>query len=115
LEVVFGVQCPDANVPFRLMRADFVREVLPWIPPTCFCPNILITIMAKISGRCADGIPIQHLARSSGKVSIMGMRLLKACVKSAWQVLHFRATMLEWKSRLNEKLVTSSSEQAHAG
>ena len=39
----FGVKIPDANAPFRLMRADAVAEYLDRLPDDYALPNIMLT------------------------------------------------------------------------
>ena len=43
LRLYFGVSVPDANAPFRLMRADTVAKYLPRLPEDYNLPNIMMT------------------------------------------------------------------------
>ena len=43
LKLYFGIKVPDANAPFRLMRADTVKKYLYMLPPDYNIPNIMIT------------------------------------------------------------------------
>ena len=61
LNVAFGVRVTDANIPFRLMRADFLRLALTAVPASSFAPNIFISILAKRVWNSHREIPIRHL------------------------------------------------------
>lgn len=43
LKLYFGVSVPDANAPFRLMKADVVKKYLYKLPPDYNLPNIMMT------------------------------------------------------------------------
>lgn len=43
LKMYFGVDVPDANAPFRLMRVDTVKKYLSKMPSDYNLPNIMIT------------------------------------------------------------------------
>ena len=44
LKFYFGVNVPDANAPFRLMKTDIVREYLYKMAPDYSLPNIMMTV-----------------------------------------------------------------------
>lgn len=43
LKMYFGVKIPDANAPFRLMKANIVKKYLYKMPSTYNLPNIMMT------------------------------------------------------------------------
>ena len=43
LKIYFGVRVPDANAPFRLMKADIVKKYLCKLPKDYNLPNIMMT------------------------------------------------------------------------
>lgn len=43
LRIYFGVKVPDANAPFRLMKADVVKKYLYKMPEDYNLPNIMLT------------------------------------------------------------------------
>ncbi len=43
VKIFFGVDAPDANAPFRLMRADIVKKYLYKLPFDYNIPNIMLT------------------------------------------------------------------------
>lgn len=94
IKLIFAVKTADANVPFRLMRSDFLKELLSRVPTDVFAPNIFLTVCAKHSGVNLFEIPVTHFARQGGKVSIVRLKLLKVCLRSAWELLKFRVKCL---------------------
>lgn len=90
----FGCWLKDSNIPFRLMRADYLRELLPLIPAGIFTPNIMLTVLAVKSGAKLQEIPITHIERQTGAVSIVKWRLIKVCFRSAYELLRFRLSLL---------------------
>lgn len=90
---LFGTLIPDANIPFRLIRADFLAQLLAFVPPTTFAPNIFLAVLAKRSGEDLFQIPVRHKDRATGTVSIVRWRLIKACFRSAKELLLFRLNL----------------------
>ena len=43
LRLIFGVSVPDANAPFRLMKADLLRKYLTKMPEDFNLPNVMLT------------------------------------------------------------------------
>ncbi len=84
----------DSNIPFRLMRADYLRELLPLIPPGIFTPNIMLSVLASKAGADLQEIPISHVERKTGTVSIVKWRLIKVCFRSAYELLRFRLSLV---------------------
>jgi dolichol-phosphate mannosyltransferase len=96
----FGCWLKDSNIPFRLMRADYLRELLSLIPPGIFTPNIMLAVLAAKSGAKLQEIPITHIERQTGTVSIVKWRLIKVCFRSAYELLRFRLSLLRHGSQL---------------
>ena len=95
----FGVWLRDSNIPFRLMRAEFLSELLPLIPPGVFAPNIILTVLAAKAGAALHEVPITHLDRTTGTVSIRKWKLFKVCVRSARELLRFRLSLIGRRSQ----------------
>ncbi|NUM32809.1 MAG: glycosyltransferase family 2 protein [Bacteroidetes bacterium] len=92
----FGVFIEDSNIPFRLVKGDFLKKMLSKLPePVPFAPNIFLSVMAKKSGNKIFSIPITHKDRHTGEVSIRKMKLLKVCWKSFNELLAFRRNLPE--------------------
>lgn len=79
----------DANIPFRLIKADYLRKLLALLPSEVFAPNIFLVALAARDGQDLMEIPISHSDRATGKVSIVKWRLIKACLRSARELFSF--------------------------
>jgi glycosyltransferase involved in cell wall biosynthesis len=88
----------DANSPYRLIAKSFLTNSLPMIPKGFFAPNILLSVIAKRSLPIIIEIPITHLARKTGKSSIIKWSLIRACLISAKQLLKARNNTSERKA-----------------
>ena len=42
--VIFGLDIPDANVPYRLMRSGLVMKYLPFLSDDFFLQNVMLTV-----------------------------------------------------------------------
>ncbi|OFZ22211.1 MAG: hypothetical protein A2X94_01775 [Bdellovibrionales bacterium GWB1_55_8] len=90
LLVIFGVRIRDPNIPFRLMRVDYLASLLSRLPDTIFAPNLFLSILAARDGENLFFIPVAHFARKTGSASLFSWRLLKACIRSAFELVRFR-------------------------
>ena len=100
--LLFGTLIPDANIPFRLMRGDFLARLLPLIPADAFAPNIFLAVLARRSGEELFQIPVTHRDRATGTVSIVRWRLIKACFRSARELATFRCALPRALNTLRE-------------
>jgi dolichol-phosphate mannosyltransferase len=98
--LLYGVYLKDANIPFRLIKAEYLSELLRIIPEGVFAPNIFLSILASKAGAKLFDIPITHVERKTGKVSIVGMRLIKACFRSARELCQFRMKMFSERAQI---------------
>lgn len=88
----FGTSIRDPNVPFRLMRADFLSSLLPLLPNGLFSPNVFLGVLAKKAGANLVEIPVRHKKRETGKFFLLRLRLIPLFIRSARQLLWLRAT-----------------------
>ncbi len=100
--LLFGTRIPDANIPFRLMRTDFLARLLPLIPADAFAPNIFLAVLARRSGEDLFQIPVTHRDRTTGAVSIVRWRLIKACFRSVRELVAFRCALPHALTTLKE-------------
>lgn len=98
--VLFGAAIKDANIPFRLIRADYLAELLELLPAMPFAPNVFLSILAHKSGSALLEIPITHQERHTGTVSILRWRLFKACLRTARELGRFRIRLAFMGPRL---------------
>ena len=73
----FGVKVPDANAPFRLMRADKVKKYLSKLKPDYNLPNIMMTTYFVYYKNKVDFRPISFKPREKGTNSINIKRIVK--------------------------------------
>lgn len=92
----FGKGIDDVNVPYRLMRADKLRQIIRRIPSSTFAPNIAIAgAFARSSARSRSGpricnLPVAHHERQTGEVSIKKWKLLRVALRSFVQTIRLR-------------------------
>jgi dolichol-phosphate mannosyltransferase len=106
--LLFGISVKDANIPFRLMRADYLRELLSLFSPTVFAPNIFLSVLAAKSGSRLGNIPITHQERKTGTVSIIRWKLIKICFRCVKELIIFRLELLKQNKRLRELAAVSA-------
>lgn len=88
LRMIFRVNVPDANAPFRLMRRDLVARYLSLMPENYNLPNAMLTTFFSYFGENMVFLPITFRPRQGGVNSIN----LKKIVKIGWNaVLDFVA------------------------
>jgi glycosyltransferase involved in cell wall biosynthesis len=92
--LLFGAWLKDANIPYRLIQADFLRSLLEMFPDSVFAPNIFLSVLAKKAGCDLQEIPIKHVERTTGTVSIVRWRLIKSCFRCLKELLTFRFSLL---------------------
>lgn len=91
--LLFWVYIPDANIPYRLMRADYLRQLMAQMGFVPFIPNIFLSVIARRSGENLLSIPVQHKQRKTGTVSILRWKLVKVCFQCSWQLVKLRFSL----------------------
>jgi len=91
--IIFGVRLKDANIPFRLMRAEFLDALLRMFPNEVFAPNIFLTVLAAKAGCNLFELPIIHEERKTGQVSIIRWKLVQICFRCAGELFRFRRSL----------------------
>lgn len=77
LKLYFGVDIPDANAPFRLMKADTLKKYLYRLMPDYNIPNIMITTYFVYYSERIKFIPITFKPREKGINSINIRKIIK--------------------------------------
>lgn len=85
----FRVFIPDSNVPYRLIKGDYLPRLLESLPKDPFAPNIFLSVLAKRDGNDLMSIPVVHKERETGTVSIIKWKLLKVCIRTARELFSF--------------------------
>ena len=98
--ILFGKIIKDPNVPYRLMKREYLEKLLNAIPKNVFLPNMFLTILAIKDHQNVMDIPISHKERKTGKVSLIKWKLVKACLRGFKELVLFRLNL----SRIMEQL-----------
>lgn len=77
IRLCFGVSVPDANTPYRLMRASALREDIELIPKDFFLSNVLLSVIFTKKKRRVKYIPITFRPRQGGVNSINLPRIFR--------------------------------------
>ena len=83
LRIYFGVKVPDANAPFRLMRAEAVEKYIVRLPRDFYIPNIMLTAYFAKFEEKLKFLPISFKSRVKGKNSLNLCRI----VRIGWQAM----------------------------
>ena len=83
LKIYFKVNVPDANAPFRLMRANVVKKYLYRLDPDYNLPNIMITTYFSYYKESMVFRDISFKPRRAGKNSIN----IPKIIKIGWKAL----------------------------
>lgn len=90
LRAAFGVSLRDPNIPFRLMRAAELRQLLDALPAGLFAPNVFLSLMAARRRWLAYGPDVPLAPRAGGVPSIRGWRTAKIAARCTRELLGFR-------------------------
>lgn len=77
VKVCFKESITDANTPYRLMKADVLREDIKEVPDGFFLSNVLLTVLFKKHNRKMEFVPITFRPRQGGVNSINIKRIFK--------------------------------------
>ncbi len=88
----FGCRLADVNCPYRLMRSSALASLLAPIPDDTFAPNVVLSGMLARSGARLAEVPVPHHDRTTGVVSILGWRALRAALRSFGQTVRLSRT-----------------------
>ena len=93
LIINFNVSVPDANAPFRLMRASLLEKYLPEIPEDYDLPNVILTtfFVKYRENICFRRIPF--LPRTAGSSSVNPVSVSKIGMQAMKDFRKFRKTM----------------------
>ena len=107
----FQVEIPDANIPYRLFEANFLRGLLSVLEPGTFAPNVFLSILSfKLLGSCPV-VPVQHFQRDGTEAKLIRWGLLKGCLKSFWDLVVFNYQIDSKINFLREKELYVETEQ----
>ena len=90
IKIVFGVSVPDANAPFRLMRAELVSRYIQKMPMDFNLPNVMLTTYFAFFKEKLTFRKISFKPRNAGKNSINMKRIIAIGVKAIGDFIHLR-------------------------
>jgi dolichol-phosphate mannosyltransferase len=85
--IVFGSKVEDANVPFRLMRASWLKKQLPLIGSSTTVPNVILSGLASRSGARLAEVPVTHIGRRSGASKLRLGSAISYSTRAVWQTI----------------------------
>lgn len=94
VRALFGVTLADANVPYKLFRAQLWQQARPLIPAGTLAPSLFLAIVARLRGSRIVEVDVVHKERDTGEVSIRRLKLLKFCARGLSQLLELRRRLL---------------------
>ena len=97
LRAVFGVRVPDANAPFRLMRAELVRKYLYRMPEDFNLPNAMLTAYFTYFHEDVAFQGITFRPRQGGKNSINIRKIIAIGMKAVSDFRRLRKNLKEAK------------------
>lgn len=95
LRIYFGVKVPDANAPFRLMRADIVNKYINRMPDDYNIPNIMFTTYFKYYDEKMLFKEISFRPRQAGNNSINILRIMEIGWKALGDFRRFKREMMD--------------------
>jgi len=90
LFLLFGKNCGDSNIPFRLIKKTYLKKLLQKVPKNVFAPNIFLTILAAKDNLNLINVPVVHLQRKTGKSTLYSWKYIKSGLRVAKEILCFR-------------------------
>lgn len=95
LRIYFGVKIPDANAPFRLMRADIVNKYINRMPDDYNIPNIMFTTYFKYYDEKMLFKEISFRPRQASNNSINIPRIMEIGWKALGDFRRFKREMMD--------------------
>ena len=77
IKLCFGVTVKDANTPYRLMKAETLKEYIDLIPQDFNLSNVLLSVIYQKKGCRVQYIPITFRPRQGGVNSINMKKIFK--------------------------------------
>ena len=89
-----GMNLPDANVPFKLVRKEVWDDLRPHVPNEPAAPSLLIAIGAALRGWRVETVSVRHRPREN-RTSTLGLaRLARLSARAAVELVRFRRRVL---------------------
>lgn len=86
VQVCFGRQLKDLNVPYKLLRKDVWLRCRSYIPENTLAPSLFLSIICQRKRIMIRQLPVPHRPRTTGVISIRRWKLFKFCAKGFGQL-----------------------------
>ena len=95
LRICFGIRVPDANAPFRLMKASLVQKYLSKLPADYNLPNVMLTTYFVYFHENIKFHRISFQPRQHGKNSINLLKIICIGWHAVWDFIKLRCEIKE--------------------
>lgn len=95
IKLCFGVSVADANTPFRLMKADVLKENLKLVPEKFNLSNVIISVIYARKRYNVKYIPITFRQRQGGVNSINLKKIFKIGIQAIKDFKEINKTLKE--------------------
>ncbi len=89
----FHVRCTDPNTPYRLMKAEVLKEYIGLIPKNFHLSNVMISVIYAKKKLPVRYLPITFRARQGGKNSINLKKIAKIGVRAFRDFIRLNASI----------------------
>lgn len=86
--ILFGKYIKDSNIPFRLIKRTYLKNLLKMIPDGVFAPNIFLSVLAARDGQNLQHIPVNH--ETNINEGFFKTKLIVGTAKGFFELLIFR-------------------------
>lgn len=93
LKLVFGVDLPDANAPFRLMKTELVEKYILKMPSDFNLPNVMLTTYFAYYHEKIKFIDVSFKPRQAGTNSINVKRIVAIGIKAVGDFWNLKKNM----------------------
>lgn len=93
LRIIFGVRVPDANAPFRLMKAELLSKYMKKLPKNYELPNVMLTAFFVYYGERTAFRRITFRPRKAGKNSMDMRKIARTGLRAVRDFLIIRKSM----------------------
>lgn len=110
LSAIFGVNTVDPNIPYRLMKASVLHELMSYLPEPVFAPNVFLAVLAARAGYDTLNIPVTHLSRAAGESTLPVRKMFRLCKRCFGEIVSFRKTEFRQFTRRGVKTQAKAAQ-----
>lgn len=93
--ICFGKNVCDSNVPFRIMRVNYLKKFINMVPEWFYLKNALLAVLLVTYKQNIKWLPIDFKKRIAGKASLNLYRMLFTGIKVLYDFIKFRLFYLK--------------------